>query len=232
MFYFEGARKPDFSNIRSIDYDRYWEKRGFSLNGSLKEREKIILDWIPAGAKVADFGCGNSLLPLKLKEKGCVVFVGDISEAVLRGHREYGIEAKKINLENIKTEDFSEKFGYIVMSEVLEHTRNPEDIIRVLSPHTDCFALTIPNSAFYRFRLHLFFSGRFFTQWVHHPSEHIRFWSHTDFLDWLDALGLEVIKTESSNGFSFFGLFPSAKNIWKNLFGHQIAYLCRVRPVK
>ncbi|MCI0532864.1 methionine biosynthesis protein MetW, partial [bacterium] len=71
MFYFPNARRPDFSNIGRMDYDEYWKTRGFALNKKLKEREKIILDLVPAGSRVADLGCGNSLLPVKLKEKGC-----------------------------------------------------------------------------------------------------------------------------------------------------------------
>jgi len=229
MFYFKGTRKPDFKNIQKIDYDRYWSERSFGLNKKLKEREMIMFNMIPSGARVIDMGCGNSLLPVKLKEKGVSISVADTSGVVLSGYEEYGIPGKRIDLENVGLYQFAEEYDFIILSEVLEHTKNPEEIINTLSSITDRFLLTVPNSAFYRYRLHLMFIGRFFTQWVYHPSEHIRFWSYSDFIDWLSSLGLVVEKTVSSNGFSLFGLVPGLKNVWKNMFGHQIVYLCHTQ---
>jgi len=228
MFYFYNTRKPDFRSIKNLDYDAYWKLRGFSINKKLKEREKIALEAIPTLAKVLDIGCGNSRLPLALKDKGCEVKVADLSEIVLEGFGKFGIKSIQLNLENIQLISFEESFDYIILSEVLEHTRNPEEILQTLSAYTKQFFITVPNSAFYRYRLHLLLFGRFFTQWVYHPSEHLRFWSHKDFMDWLEALNFEVEFTQSSNGLSILGLL-----LYKwlpNLFGHQICYL--IKPKK
>lgn len=229
MFNFAGTRKPNFSQIKSIDYNQYWKERGFNINKKLKERELIIRDFIQSKKSVLDVGCGNSRLPVVLKEKGVDIEVADISDEVLKGFEKYGIKSNRIDLENISALNFGKKFDYIILSEVLEHTKNPEEIINKLKNFTSNFIITVPNSAFYRYRTGLMFGGRFFMQWVYHPSEHIRFWSHIDFLDWLEALNLEVGKTISSNGFSLFGLIPSLKNIWKNMFGHQIVYFCKIK---
>lgn len=226
--FFPYTRKPDFRNISTLlDYNEYWRDRGFHINGKLKEREVIILEHIPAGATVLDVGCGNSLLPIKLQEKGCSVTVGDISTVVLEGYKTYGIKPFEINLENVHQHPLATTYDYIILSEVLEHTRNPEEIVQELKKHARNFIFTIPNSAFYRYRFHLMFGGRFFTQWISHPSEHIRFWSYTDFVGWIRDMGLELQGSVSSNGFSFFGLLPGIKNIWKNLFGHQIIYFAK-----
>ena len=101
MFYFQNTRKPDFRNVRTIDYDDYWRERGFSINKKLKEREEIILSKIPKGASVLDIGCGNSLLPIALKEKDCAVTVADVSKEVLKGYSQYQIETLFIDLEKI-----------------------------------------------------------------------------------------------------------------------------------
>lgn len=227
MFKFVGGRKPDFSNIKILDYDDYWRHRGFEVNKKLKEREEIIIDAISAGSKVIDIGCGNSLMPIKLKEKGCQVSVADSSSVVLAGFSKFGLTGLSIDLEDLNTLNLTENYDWIIMSEVLEHLRYPEEVIKKIKSKTKNFAITVPNSAFYRYRLHLMFKGRFLTQWVYHPSEHLRYWSHSDFLDWLDALGLKVDKVVASNGLSFFGFLPWLKNIWPNMFGHQIVYLCR-----
>lgn len=222
--FFNNTRKPNFRNIGALEYDAYWRTRGFHLNEKLKEREEIILAHIPRGASVLDIGCGNSLLPISLHDKGCSVTVGDISTIVLEGFKQRGLKTLSIDLEQIRAGSLGEKYDYIIMSEVLEHTRNPEEIVQVLRASARHFIFSIPNSAFYRYRLHLLLRGRFFTQWVAHPSEHLRFWSHIDFIDWIRDMGLTLESSVASNGFSFFGFLPGLKNVWKNLFGHQIVY--------
>lgn len=227
MFNSPWIRKPDFSKI-SLKYDDYWKNRGWQINKKLKPREEIILKIIPSGSNVMDIGCGNSLLPLKLKEKGAKVEIADISKLVLDNYLPFGIKGRVLNIENVETLSFDKKFDFIIMSEVLEHTRNPEEIILKLKNNTDRFAITIPNSASYQFRYGLMFRGRFFTQWIMHPSEHLRFWSHIDFLDWLKAMGLEVEKTIVSEGFSFRGFLPWLPRLWKNLLAYRVVYICKV----
>jgi methionine biosynthesis protein MetW len=220
-----------FPDVGRLDYSDYWRSRGFALQGKLREREEIVYALIPESARVLDVGCGNSRLPVELKRKGCAVTVADVSPIVLDAFSHEGIRGLVLDLDDIRHAATLGSYDYIIMSEVLEHTRNPEEILKALAPHTERFVLTIPNSAFYRFRLELFFGGRFFRQWAFHPSEHLRFWSHKDFLDWLAALGLSVERAQASNGFRAKGLTPWAKDLWPNLFGHQIVYVCRTPTV-
>lgn len=227
MFNFPNTNKPDFPKAKSLDYGSYWEKRGLVLNKKLKEREEIILKLIEKGKKVLDIGCGNSVLPLMAKEKGIKIEVADVAENVLALHDQHGINGQKIDLEKISETVLEDKYDFIILSEVLEHLKNPEEIIQKLKENTGYFLISIPNSAFYRYRWHLLIRGRFFKQWANHPSEHLRFWSHIDFLDWLSVMGLEVVEVLPSNGLSFFGLFSWLKNLWPNLFAHQIVYYCK-----
>lgn len=224
MFYFKGTRKPDYTKTQKIDYDRFWAERGFEMRSKLLEREQIFFDWISEESKVLELGCGNSRLLWELKnKKRCQVLAMDISALAIQGLLKEGINAKVANIED---PNFSIEgdFDYIIMSEVLEHLRFPEDMIKKLSAHTNFFVLSVPNSAFYRYRLGLLVRGRFFTQWAMHPSEHLRYWSHKDFLDWLRAMNLEVVRSRASNGFWF-------KNFWSNMLGHQICYLAKTRDV-
>lgn len=217
-----------FPNIGRLDYSDYWRARGFALQPKLREREVLMHGLIPADARVLDVGCGNSRLPVELARKGCEVMVADVSPIVLDAFKQEGIAGMTLDLDDIARASVVDSFDYMILSEVLEHTRNPEEVLKTLAPHTKRFVLTVPNSAFYPFRLQLFFGGRFFKQWVYHPSEHLRFWSHTDFLNWLGALGYEVEYVRASNGLSVKGKLPFLKDWWPNLFGHQMVYICRV----
>lgn len=222
MFNFPWTRKPNYPKLARLNYDEYWQTRGFVIKNKLREREEYILSIIPIGSKVLDIGCGNSKLPIALKEKGCNVSVGDISPIVLEGFKTHDINSMIVDLTHVEgMKEIPTGFDYIILSEVLEHLPNPEEVIMTLTPLTKHFAITIPNSAYYWFRLGLTFKGRFFTQWVHHPSEHLRFWSHIDFVDWLKALDLNLIKSFASNG------RRPLKDIWPNLFGFQMVYLVK-----
>jgi methionine biosynthesis protein MetW len=227
MFNSPWIRKPEFKNA-GLDYDSYWKSRGWTINPKLKSREKIMYSLIPEGSSVADVGCGNSRLPVELKGKKVRVTVADISEKVLKGYEAFGVSSTKIDLEKVNEIKFAGHFDYMILSEVLEHVRNPEEIINALKKYTDRFIITIPNTASYQFRYGLMFRGRFFTQWVYHPSEHLRFWSHTDFLDWLKAMGLEVEQAIPSEGFTLRGLLPWIPRLWKNLLAYRLVYVAKV----
>lgn len=226
MFKSNWIRKPNYKDISFKDYNDYWAHRGWEINRTLKEREKIMLQQIPADSSAIDIGCGNSLLPVKLQEKGCRVDIGDVSPKVLEGYRQHGIEGKIIDLEDITSISFDKQYDYIILSEVLEHLRHPEKTINALKPFTQNFAITIPNTAAIFYRYGLAIKGRFPTQWTYHPSEHLRYWSHIDFLDWLDAMGLHVEKDIGADGVTVRGFLPFLPKMWKNLFAHRVVYIC------
>ena len=218
MFYFSGTRRPNYKNLDKEIYDNYWRNRGYKMRDKLMEREHVFLDWIKPNNRVLSIGCGNSRLLYELKkQKQSEVFGIDISPEVVNGLKQNSISAE---VQDVTKQDFSlaNNYDYIVMSELLEHLAIPEDLLEQVRHNAKYLILSVPNSAFYRYRLGLLFKGRFFTQWAKHPSEHLRYWSHKDFVDWLKALNFKIKEFKPSNGFFL-------KNIWPNMFGHQICYL-------
>jgi len=226
MFFFHGTRKPNFKNINNLNYNDYWDHQCPALRDKLREREYIFIDLIKPKSKVLDIACGMSPFLIKLKEKkNCEVMAYDISSKAVEEQKKHGIRAETKDISSL---DFSlqENFDYVVMSEIIEHLVYPEKLISALKNRTKYFLISLPNSGFYRYRLGLLFRGRFFTQWAYHPAEHLRFWTHIDFLDWLAVLGLEVEQSVASNGLNIGPI--KLYNLWLNLFGHQIVYLCRI----
>lgn len=225
IFSFSGTRKPDFKNIQYLDYDKYWQHLGVKIRdkGKLRDREMIFIKWIDKNSLVLDIACGDSPLLLTLKkEKNCRVEGFDISSLIIKEQNKVGVSALVVD---ISSDDFEldKNYDFIILSEVLEHLVFPEKLLAKLKGHAKYLIISFPNSAFYRYRISFLLKGRFFAQWVYHPAEHLRFWSHIDFLDWLDALGLKVVASKASNGLTIgpFKLF----NLWKNLFGFQMCYL-------
>lgn len=207
-----------------FDYKVYWKNRDVKIRQRLLEREEIFFDWIKPKTKVLDVAVGNSgLLSLLKKDKACNVYAFDISQEIVDTQNKSGVIAEK---RNISLDDFNveDTYDFLVLSEIIEHLPLPEMLMKKIRNKAKFFLVSIPNSAFYKFRLQLLF-GRFLKQWIFHPSEHLRFWSHCDFLDWVDAMGFEVVKCKASNGldvgpFKFYKYMP-------NLFGHQICYLLK-----
>ncbi len=224
-----GYRRPDFRGGRqALTYDDYWERSNFSPSEKLCEREVILRDRVPAQSSVLVVGCGTSLLPLALAHKGCAVTVSDIAPNVIEFFSKKGVSGFILDLEHITDASVAGTYDVVVASEVLEHIRNPERAVAVLARHTRRFLICSPNSAFYRYRLRLLFAGRFLIQWKYHPAEHLRYWSHSDFLDWLSAMGLRTRAVIPAMGLSCKGWCGFMKDWWPNLFGLQIVYDCDV----
>ena len=209
-----------------FDYKVYWKNRDVKIRQRLLEREEVFFYWIKPKTKVLDVAVGNSGLLLSLKKyKMCEVHAFDISQEVVDAQNEAEVIAEK---RNISLDDFNiaETYDVLILSEILEHLPLPEDLMKKMADKAKFFLVSIPNSAFYKFRLQFLF-GRFLKQWVFHPSEHLRFWSHCDFLDWVDSMGFDVVKYEASNGLDI-GPFKLYKYM-PNLFGHQICYLLKTK---
>ena len=209
-----------------FDYKVYWKNRDVKIRQRLLEREEIFFDWIKPKIKVLDIAAGNSgLLSSLKKDKMCEVHAFDISQEVVDAQNEAGVIAEK---RDISLDDFNvaDTYDALILSEILEHLPLPEALMKKIASKAKFFLVSVPNSAFYKFRLQLLF-GRFLKQWIFHPSEHLRFWSHCDFLDWVDSMDFDVVKYEASNGldvgpFKFYKYMP-------NLFGHQICYLLKTK---
>ena len=209
-----------------FDYKVYWKNRDVKIRQRLLEREEIFFDWIKPKIKVLDIAAGNSgLLSSLKKDKMCEVHAFDISQEVVDAQNEAGVVAEK---RDISLDDFNvaDTYDALILSEILEHLPLPEALMKKIASKAKFFLVSVPNSAFYKFRLQLLF-GRFLKQWIFHPSEHLRFWSHCDFLDWVDSMGFDVVKFEASNGLDI-GPFKIYKYM-PNLFGHQICYLLKAK---
>jgi len=86
---------------------------------------KRILELVPPGLKVVDFGGGVGILGQRLKEqKGCSVCIWEHNDTAIKAAIDRGLEAKKVHLEqwsNIDEAFKSIEEHLLVSTEVLEH---------------------------------------------------------------------------------------------------------------
>jgi hypothetical protein len=147
----------------------------------------------------------------------------DLSERALELSKQKGL--KDLQRADLSAPDFELKgcFDYIVITEVLEHIPNPEDLMRKLIGHfSQAVLVSIPNIGFYKYRLRLL-SGRFPQQWGRHPGEHLRFWTLADFQWWVRLLGYEVREIVPTNG------VPRLFRSMPGLFAKQIVFVLGLR---
>ncbi|PKM98693.1 MAG: hypothetical protein CVU79_02220 [Elusimicrobia bacterium HGW-Elusimicrobia-3] len=204
--------------IERMDYNEYWEQK---LEFGFSDRYPSFSELIEDGSTVLDIGCGNGATLKYLTEHNHIIGEGiDISAAAVNKALERGFSAK---VADAASSDFKiEKvYDYIIISEVLEHIPNPEDLIeKVKNRFRRGLLLSIPNTGHYTHRLRLLF-GRFPVQWVYHPGEHLRFWTLTDFKLWLSARGYKVASMKATSGLS-----PLC-NFWPEMFADSIVFLVK-----
>jgi len=115
----------------------------------------MAVEAIPAGSRVLDLGCGNGHVGAHLMEKGCYV-VGvdkfDLSDQVsLDEFFQHDLDA------GLPPIDYS-SFDYIILLDIIEHLRSPEDLVdqlRQTVPSMTKIIASTGNIAFFIMRLRL-----------------------------------------------------------------------------
>ena len=124
----------------------------------LLERILSILDKEKRG-KVLDIGCGDGDYAYNLHKMGFDVLAGDMDVERFRYHNQ--IKFQKCNItEKLPFEDNS--FDYVLLVEVIEHLKNPYDVIRelrrILRPGGGLI-LSTPNILNLKSRIRFLFEG-------------------------------------------------------------------------
>jgi methionine biosynthesis protein MetW len=233
MKYFLYKLRQDFSKIKKypttnisengkVDYDKYWQKRrGENYQSSLsswqKERADIVKEYFKTGDTVVDVGGGDGAMLKYLQSQVNIrAIVVDFNDIVLQEAQKIGLEVIKIDLNDINDIKKIPTCDYILGFEILEHLSNPEEFIFLVKDRVKkSMIFSFPNTGYYTHRLRLLF-GRFPLQWVHHPGEHLHFWTVSDVRWWVKYLGFKLLFLHIYEG------LPGFKKIWPTLFGQGI----------
>jgi methionine biosynthesis protein MetW len=213
--------RPSFAP-KDVDYDEYWRRREFI---AVQPRYQPMTDMVDSGASVLDVGCGDGGFLCYLKARKEVHELGiDVAGPAVDSCSERGLNVRRTTLFDLAAECASaeRRFDIVVISEVIEHVPNSEDFLRTAWALTGKrLIISFPNIAFWPHRLRLML-GRYPVQWLHFQAEHLRFWSLTDFRDWLAAMALpgahmvpEVVPTTGTTRFRL-------HERWPNAFANQI----------
>ena len=154
-------------------------------------RARLIEDWIEKNSTLLDAGVGDGQVALYLsKSRNAKVFGIDISENACKKARDLGINAEVRDMTNGLSLQKNEIFDYVLLSEVIEHTVYPQKILLDALEHSKKGVIvTIPNSAYFKWRIHLL-RGHFPRQ----SFTHLHYWSIKDFEIFCMDLGIKILE--------------------------------------
>jgi methionine biosynthesis protein MetW len=174
-----------FENIFE-DYDQYW------LSGEIETdltNINLVKNWLEDGSTVFDAGIGHAVTAeMLMKEKDLKISGIDISKVACERALKKGIHAEVRDINNGLGLESDEKYDYILLTEVIEHTLYPHKILLEAVDHVKKGVIvTIPNSAFIVYRTQLLrgYSPR-------QSFTHLHYWSIKDFEIFCNQLGIKT----------------------------------------
>jgi 2-polyprenyl-3-methyl-5-hydroxy-6-metoxy-1,4-benzoquinol methylase len=157
-----------------------------------------IVSLVPPATRVLEFGCATGYMSQVLKERlGCTVVGIEIDRdaaALAEQHAERVIvgDAEKIDY---AAELAGEEFDVVLFADVLEHLKEPGDVLRRVRPFIDengVVVASIPNIAHASVRLALL-GGEFrYREWGLLDDTHLRFFTRASIQDLFEETGYVV----------------------------------------
>ncbi len=146
---------------------------------NLRDDLQLIYDWIPAGSRVLDLGCGRGeLLSALVSGKQCSGYGVEIDTDGVLASMQRGINVIQADLEQ-GLQDFADaSFDIIVLSQTIQSMQNTETILRDLTRVAEQAIVSFPNFGYWRNRLqialggHMPVSERMPYQWYNTPNIH------------------------------------------------------------
>jgi 2-polyprenyl-6-hydroxyphenyl methylase/3-demethylubiquinone-9 3-methyltransferase len=193
-------------------YDRYWTADGYNPpggSGTPDQVRRIVGQYVTAGARALDLGCGNGRTGGPLLLNCGALYIGvDISRPAVTAAREFGLDARVIGDASLLPFE-SGSFDFVLCLEVLEHLFRPDlaalEIARVLRPGGTAL-VTVPNVAYWRRRADLAIFGRWNPtgddQSVQAPwrDPHIRFFQASALRRMLQQSGFDQVVVGGHDG--------------------------------
>jgi methionine biosynthesis protein MetW len=175
---------------------------------------EIIAQLIAPNTKVLDIGCGDGeLLEFLQKTKNVDARGLEISQMQVSKALGRGISAIQGDAENDLTFYPSQSFDYAILSQTIQSTQRPKEILQEMLRVAEYAVVSLPNFAHIKNRLHLLFKGTMPVnknipyQWYDTPNIH--FCSVDDFEKLCKELNFTVEKkiflTNKHRLISFFG---------------------------
>ena len=164
----------------------------------LREDLRLVADMIQGGSRVLDVGCGNGELLSYLVHAKSVDGRGmELSQGGVNACVRNGLSVIQGDADNDLRDYPTQAFDYIVLSQTLQATRHPHEVLRHLVRIGRHAIVSFPNFGHWRMRLRLLKEGRMPRtpvlphHWYDTPNIHL-----CTILDFIDLCDEESIVVE------------------------------------
>jgi methionine biosynthesis protein MetW len=156
------------------------KKAGFVRELLGRSDYAIIGEIVSPKSRVLDLGCGEGeLLEWLAKHKGVDARGVELSSAKVRKAISRGVSVFQSDIEQALADYPDQAFDYVILSQTLQETRNPRQVLQEMMRVGRCAIVAFPNFGHWRVRLSLLLSGRapltdlFPYSWYDSPNIHI-----------------------------------------------------------
>jgi 2-polyprenyl-3-methyl-5-hydroxy-6-metoxy-1,4-benzoquinol methylase len=157
-----------------------------------------IVEFYAGEKNILDIGCGSGLLgkTIKTANKEAVVFGIDYAEAAREAASKALDRYDTVDLDNQELPTYDRKFDLIIIADVLEHLKRPDQLLArlhgVLAPQ-GIVLISVPNVAHFRIRKTLL-AGRFrYTDTGILDRTHLKFFTRETLFGLVSSCGFKVL---------------------------------------
>jgi methionine biosynthesis protein MetW len=172
----------------------------YEIRGDLK----LIADMIAPGSRVLDVGCGDGALLTYLVKNFDVDGRGiELSQAGVNATVAQGLSVVQGDADTDLTDYPTQAFDYVVLSQTLQATRNPKQVVSDLVRIGAKAIVSFPNFGYWQVRWKLLLGGRMPRTGIlgedWHQTQNIHLCTILDFIDLCQDLGIVIERRISVN---------------------------------